>query len=42
MGSANIPIVYKNPLSQLVTSLPYIDGEEDRQYKLQAERLVKE
>lgn len=30
LPSANTPIVYQNPLSKLVTSLPYIDEDLDK------------
>ena len=39
--SSNIPLVYKNELSKLVTSLPYIDADADDHIKLKVARMIK-
>ncbi|EGR34879.1 hypothetical protein IMG5_001090 [Ichthyophthirius multifiliis] len=41
LPSANTPIVYQNPLSKLVTSLPYIDEDLDKIQKNQIERMIR-
>lgn len=42
LTSSDVPLVYKNHLCKLVTSLPYVDGDADELIKLKVERMVKQ
>ena len=42
LPSSNVPLVLQNPNSFLVTSLPYIDMEDDPKILAQVEKLLKE
>ena len=42
LPSSNVPLVLQNPNSFLVTSLPYIDLEDDPKILAQVEKLLKE
>jgi len=42
LPSTDVPLVFRNPLSSLVTSLPYIDGEMDSRTKREVLRLIEE
>ncbi|KAL4444532.1 hypothetical protein ABPG74_016825 [Tetrahymena malaccensis] len=42
LTSSDIPLVYKNSLAKLVTSLPYVDAEADDNIKIKVQRLIKQ
>jgi len=41
LTSSDLPLVYRNHLSKLVTSLPYLDAEPEDSVKLKVERMIK-